>query len=222
MPTITTSTPARVLLGELRERTAADHAALEQLTGLPERLAEPGRYVGFLAGLLVAFEPLERALAALPADRDPGRTRWSQRSKAARIRADLAELAAPDTDGPAGAPSPDDGLRTVLAALTGRADPVTAYGARYVLEGATLGGQLLAPQVPAALGLPPGRATSYLEVYGDEAGAAWQAFRRGAHHLDARTPSTVTAAVAAASAVLRACHRTIAATFAAHGVRSAT
>jgi heme oxygenase len=72
-----------------------------------------------------------------------------------------------------------------------------AVGCMYVLEGATLGGQVVLRQVRAALGVDAASGASFFAGYGSRNGAMWQAFLAflGALRFDAReTNHTIAAA----------------------------
>jgi len=70
-----------------------------------------------------------------------------------------------------------------------------ALGALYVLEGSTLGGQVLAREVArGAAGAP----TSFLNGAGGDTGARWTSFGRFAEAQAAREPRVTPRAVAAA------------------------
>ena len=56
------------------------------------------------------------------------------------------------------------------------ADPSHLFGCLYVLEGATLGGQIVARHLQASLGLTPETGASYFSGYGVQTGVQWKAF----------------------------------------------
>ena len=56
------------------------------------------------------------------------------------------------------------------------ADPATAFGCMYVLEGATLGGRTLLPLVESRLGLTAERGAAYLASYGEDVASMWRGF----------------------------------------------
>ncbi|MFO1147915.1 MAG: biliverdin-producing heme oxygenase [Alsobacter sp.] len=90
-----------------------------------------------------------------------------------------------------------------LAAIEGGCDDVPILGTRaqalgslYVIEGSTLGGQLIARHARSLLALPRGEGTSFFESYGAAVGKRWVAFRQ----LLAESSSPTTDAAAVASA----------------------
>ncbi|KJH78446.1 biliverdin-producing heme oxygenase [Pseudomonas sp. ES3-33] len=68
-----------------------------------------------------------------------------------------------------------------LPAITSRAD---CLGVLYVLEGATLGGQILRREIATRLGLDASTGAAFLEVYGAATGRRWREF---IGHLGAAT-----------------------------------
>jgi heme oxygenase len=149
------------VLSALRERTRADHLRLE--AQLP--MGRPGltlvQYLGYVRVMHATTCHVERALLTVPGFREavPDHAR---RVKAPALDADLgARGAARDRERePVRAPE----VRTVGEAM----------GVAYVLEGATLGGAVIARNVEATLG--PETPMRYLRVYGDELGAMWRTF----------------------------------------------
>ncbi|HZP06486.1 MAG TPA: biliverdin-producing heme oxygenase [Terracidiphilus sp.] len=53
-------------------------------------------------------------------------------------------------------------------------DEALFFGALYVMEGSTLGGQLIARHVEEALGLEPGRGDRYFRGHGAKTGPMWK------------------------------------------------
>ena len=151
------------ILARLKAETQTHHDAVERSIGL----ALPGltldHYARVLARFLGFYRPLERRLLAVPGLADmlpdlPGRR------KAHLLAADLAALGRCDA-------VPDCPDLPALATAT------QALGCLYVLEGATLGGQLLRRHVGATLGLTPEAGCRFFAAYGDRVGEMWHSFR---------------------------------------------
>jgi heme oxygenase len=154
--------PRRRLAVLLREETAAQHAAVERLPVM-ERLTSAGvtsadylAYLSLLAEVYAALEPglLDRVDADL-------RQAAGLRCKLPAILADLA------THGRA-AP-------TLTERIPQPASLASTVGGLYVLEGATLGGRVIAKHLRRCLG-PALGPTSFLDFHGDEASMAWKRF----------------------------------------------
>jgi len=147
-------------VSRLREATRPSHEQVEGSTGLTRPDVMLADYITFLRAwraVLAVAEPGILAQAhALPSDLAVGE-RCRKASLAAR---DLAELGARETAVP-----------TELRVAT----PHRALGCLYVLEGSTLGAQVLLRDLRARLGLAD-RCTNLLRAYGDQVGPRWHSF----------------------------------------------
>lgn len=174
----------------LREATRPWHDSIER--SLP--LMRPGltlsRYGAILARYWGFYGPWEAVVGEVLADE----AFFGPRRKLRLIESDLAalgiELAAlPRCAG--------------LPALDGRA---AALGSLYVIEGSTLGGQLLSRHVRDCLGLGPGDGGAFLASYGPAVGEMWRATRARLGR-DLAAPHALAAAVAAARSTFEAMER---------------
>ena len=169
------------LSDRLRAETRLHHTDVERHTPMAWLMA-PGLDRAALADVLArlyAFQaPLEAALAPRQAafGLDPI-------DRAGRLARDLGVLGA--------VPPPSAGVGDV----PGIGSDAQARGATYVLEGAALGGQVIARHLAPTLGLAPDRGLSFFASDGTPAGPRWRAVRR---LLDA-TPDTDHDAVVAAA-----------------------
>ena len=147
----------------VRRATAAAHAALDATLRGAGCFTSVQGYRRYLGAVAPAYAALEATLDAAGAGRLlPD---WPRRRKLGLIHAELRGMgAALDTlDRPAS-----------VAAIEAR-DTGDIFGALYVLEGATLGGALLA-RAMRGLGLPAPAAACLLDPYGAERGAMWRGF----------------------------------------------
>lgn len=151
------------LLTSLRTGTRDAHARVEDAVDVLRAGRSPATYAPVLQGFHSLYAPLERALDASPLTLlvVPD---FAERRKTAWLDADLAAL---------GAPAPPDldvpPLRTVE----------DVAGTAYVLEGATLGGAVVARELPDV----PHR---FFASYGSRRGAMWAGFRGHLRALDER------------------------------------
>lgn len=145
------------VVARLRAETAACHQRLEARSAVLERAASPDRR----GGLVLAFHRLHSAadagLAPLLAG-SPGLD-YRRRRRLPLLRADLASLRVRPGPRPA-PPSP-----------TCQAE---AMGMLYVLEGSTLGAQVIRRDLARAGA--DFRGLSFLDPYGAETGAMWRSF----------------------------------------------
>jgi heme oxygenase (biliverdin-IX-beta and delta-forming) len=154
----------RVLL-ELRAATAEAHKLLERRLPLASPELSQASYTNTLCAYYGFYLPLERRLhpiAQVIAGLD-----WPRRRKADLLALDLVRLG---LDRQAIESVPD--CRR-LPAVTGGGD---VLGCLYVLEGATLGGQILRKLVRERLGLGPASGAAFLGAYGASTGTMWRHF----------------------------------------------
>ncbi|HEY1189846.1 MAG TPA: biliverdin-producing heme oxygenase [Gemmata sp.] len=152
-----------MLLTRLKDETRELHERVERNLALLERAPSADEYRPLLWKFYRFYRPAEAALAAVP---------WGalgfdfdSRRKAPLLERDLTALGATRAalDGAGGAALPP--LDTVPRAL----------GCLYVLEGATLGGQVLTRHMSGAPGGPlPG---AFFASYGADVGTMWKTFR---------------------------------------------
>jgi heme oxygenase (biliverdin-IX-beta and delta-forming) len=150
----------------IRRETRAAHLRLEQHLGLPDSLRTIEDYRELLIGFYGIYRPLEGAIGrfapVLPFD-------YAKRRKIHRLEADLSWL---------GLTGIEFKALPVCKHLPSIVSPATATGVQYVLEGATLGGQVLARQLSAKFNIAAGEGLSFFLGYGDQNGAMWAEFRQ--------------------------------------------
>jgi len=110
----------------------------------------------------------------------------ASRVKHPLLQADLAFLAAPVHHG--------SGILPKLPIVDG---VPSALGVCYVLEGATLGGQMIAKHLRTSLGMHHSEGLSFFTGYGGQTGQMWNGFKSQACDI-VRTPRAATAMLAAA------------------------
>ena len=168
-------------LEQLRRETLPDHHAVEQSVPLMDEDLDVDTYVSCLLklhGMVAAWE--EWAAPHAPA--------WIQPLLAARRRGQLLMLDltwfGADTSGKA---------RPTLPEMRGAA---SLLGAMYVMEGSTLGGQLIARHVELVLGLTAGQGNAYFRGHNERTGPLWKEF---CDVLRTKVPDSETDAVIAAA-----------------------
>jgi heme oxygenase len=146
-------------LPALRAATRAHHARIDRLVDL-RQLRDGQRYGRVLQGLAGFLPPWEAAVgSALPA----GWHTWLRlRSRRPFLQQDLRALGLAASAPPATLPL----LPTAAA----------AWGAVYVMEGASLGGQVITRSLAAA-GIGPERGAAYFHGWGAATGPMWQEVR---------------------------------------------
>ncbi|MEZ4728115.1 MAG: biliverdin-producing heme oxygenase [Caldilineaceae bacterium] len=183
----------------LKQATHPYHAALEAQVDLPHLAGSLGAYRLVLQRFYGFYLPVERRLVCLP---------WAllnfdirPRLKVARLSADLLHL---------GETSATLARLPTCADLPALADPAQACGCLYVLEGATLGGQIITRRLRRTLDLQPTAGAAFFHSYGDQVGPMWQAFGAFINHYAATYPGHEEAMVEGACATFQALRRWLA------------
>lgn len=151
-------------LALLRQHTRIEHARLEDRLDIFTRLQGRDEYRALLIRMYGLYDPLEARLLeaghrhALPLD-------LAARRKAPLLERDLAVLG---LDPVARAAIPR------CAALPVLDSAAAALGCLYVLEGATLGGQLIARHLDRHLGIGTDTGGAFFTAYGERVGAMWR------------------------------------------------
>ncbi|HYF66141.1 MAG TPA: biliverdin-producing heme oxygenase [Herpetosiphonaceae bacterium] len=156
-----------MILQEIKDATRAEHQALEATVDILGRLGSLEDYRALLARFWGFYAPLEPLLH--------GRPEWGERAmdvagrrKVPLIERDLRDL---------GATPASLAALPRCADLPAAASFARALGCMYVLEGATLGGQLISREVRGRLALTPERGCGFFASYGDQVGPMWRAFQ---------------------------------------------
>lgn len=150
-----------MLLDQLKETTRPHHQRLEGLAGLP---ASRAAYIAQLEMFFGYIEPWERQLRTSLAATDLLCTRAV---KTGWLAEDLEFFGA----------GPEQRAELPRCAELPSLDSRPAWlGAAYVVEGSTLGGQVLSRHLATHLGLHDGGGR-YFRSYGSEVGPRWQEFR---------------------------------------------
>ncbi|KTB69917.1 MULTISPECIES: biliverdin-producing heme oxygenase [Pseudomonas] len=159
------------LLDALRAETRQLHVKLEKRMPFFSSALDHALYLRLLQAYYGFYAPLEAILhdsALMPAELTP-----QDRVKTAVLVEDLRALGLSDDD-----------IRQLprCEQLPAVDSPGSCLGVMYVLEGATLGGQVLRREINRRLGLDEQSGAAFLDVYGSNTGPRWKAFL---NHLDA-------------------------------------
>lgn len=156
----------RERMAELRRQTAPAHERLDDLIGSSGWLNSVDGYRTLLQRFYGYYQPLEAVLRDavsrfdLPLD-------LAARQKSRLIARDLAALGLSD-----------DRLRSIprAPALPATESREAALGCLYVVEGATLGGQVIARRMRQEFGAPIESAVAFFSSYGADVGQRWLTF----------------------------------------------
>ena len=162
------------VLTRLRLETRGEHDAVERLLDLMGTGLTREVYCRRLEQFYGFYRPLEATLkirCALPGDHAVGATSQlatllPRLKKTARLQRDLHYLGVETADLP---------LCSNLPPLETEAE---ALGCMYVMEGATLGGQMITRHVRTNIDITPTTGGSFFEGYAADTGKMWQAMRQ--------------------------------------------
>ena len=188
--------PARFsdVLDRLRAETRAEHTAIEGALGLMRDDLTLADYQRLLEQYHAFYAPIEARLACVLPSAKLGLD-FETRRKLHWLRADLDVLGG----------WPADTLIDCNALPTLRT-PAQAVGCLYVLEGATLGGQVIGRHVRRTLGLTPVSGARFFHGNGARTAQMWLAFRAALQGF-AANPATADAVVESANATFGSLRR---------------
>lgn len=155
-----------MILAKLKEQTAEQHQRLEIKLDILARLSSPQGYKSLLEQFYGFYRPLEIHLGSVMCL--PGSlSNFTARRKTPLLEKDLLFLDLSERD-LAELPQCQK-LPTVES-------EAQAFGCLYVLEGATLGGQIISKYVADKLGYERERGATFFKSYGAEVRAMWCGF----------------------------------------------
>ena len=154
-----------LVLQNLRAETAPLHIALEERLPFFSPVLDHDHYQRLLQAYYGFYQPLERRL--LDSHQVPPDLVLTERLKTATLHSDLLALGLTER-AIAGLP-----LCQSLPAID---SAEACLGVLYVLEGATLGGQILRREISARLDLDADNGAAFLDIYGDATGRRWREF----------------------------------------------
>jgi heme oxygenase len=161
-------TPYSMIHSILKDRTASLHLQLEEKLDLFAQVNQLSQYRELLEKFYLFYKPLEEELARygdwLLFDLD-----FEPRRKTEFLRRDLIALGSGEEilSGIGSAPA---------SALPQISSFERAVGCLYVLEGSTLGGQLISRHFGHKLGLNPDTGLGFYSAYQGQTGSMWRAF----------------------------------------------
>ena len=181
--------PDAPLLTRLRTETHAEHTALDNALDLTGHALTIDRYRRTLERFYGYYRPLEASLDTVSGWAERGLD-LAERRKTPLLAADLLALGV----GPELPRSCDDVPRIDSLAA--------AFGIVYVIEGASLGGQLISRHIRQTLGVTLETGGLFFHGYGERTGVMWKGFRAAAVSF-VTTPDEEALAIAAALQTFR-------------------
>ncbi|MEX5508174.1 biliverdin-producing heme oxygenase [Pseudomonas paralactis] len=153
------------LLETLRTGTGLLHVALEKRLPFFSARLDAQWYRRLLQAYYGFYQPMEAALC--DSGLIPGGIDIASRVKAPTLVSDLRALGLHDQT---------IGALPRCTQLPTLDTPAACLGALYVLEGATLGGQVLRREMASRLAIEADNGGAFLDVYGAETGRRWKDF----------------------------------------------
>jgi heme oxygenase len=155
-----------MILQRLREQTQPSHKRLESRLDLLERVLSLDRYRALLARFYGFYVPVEASLERLCRSSLP-ELQYPQRRKAHLLVQDMEALGSSRAQ--------IDALPLCQDLPTLHSFP-QALGCLYVLEGSTLGGQIISRHLHGVHGLDAENCSAFFRSYGPQVGVMWRAF----------------------------------------------
>lgn len=157
------ATPVAPVLQHLRTATGASHKSLEDRLPFMRPELDRALYVKLIQTYYGFYAPLERLISRVEGvGQNP-----TQRQKVPALIRDLSAL---------GMTAAQIEALPLCAELPAIDNAHQLLGARYVIEGATLGGQVLRRVIKDKLGIEADSGAEFLDVYGRNTGPLWKAF----------------------------------------------
>ena len=153
-----------MILGKLKEATREQHEGLEQTVDVMSQMFSLENYKILLAKFYRFYSSIEIELAKL--DLNKYGYDLTERLKTPKLEKDLAYLGI----------LPSVKKLTVYNRLPKLNDDEKAFGSLYVIEGATLGGQIINRHLKQNLDLSPENGGSFFNGYGEKTGLKWKEF----------------------------------------------
>ncbi len=156
-----------IFLQRLRSKTANSHQLIEQnrasqlLISEEVNIVQYAHYLKSLYGFVHGFEKM-----VFPILKHNPLLQLNERSKSHFIQADLAML-----NQTAAQPYVSDEIFSIHYPTA-----AAAFGGMYVLEGSTLGGQIISKHLSKVLGAAVAGKTTYLSAYASQTGTMWKSF----------------------------------------------
>jgi len=165
------SSPANVeaILPRLKRETQPSHASLERRVDIVNRVRTPSEYRTLLETFYGLYQPLESEIARSVPQIAPWLPDIGNRWRTPSLKADLRVLGnvRPETLPLASVPSFHSLSDGPLSNI---------FGCLYVLEGSTLGGQIISRQIGSHLDFTPENGCSFFACHGAETGNMWRKF----------------------------------------------
>jgi heme oxygenase (biliverdin-IX-beta and delta-forming) len=151
-----------MIMMKLKEATKPQHDSLEEAVDIINTSSTLAGYINLLKGFYSYHASIEKSLAAV--DWEKLNFDYDSRRKKHLLARDLQVLGV----------NPDE-LES-WEDLPAISDAPQAVGSLYVLEGSTLGGQIISRHLAKSLALNPDNGAAFFNSYGERVGEMWKSF----------------------------------------------
>jgi heme oxygenase len=165
------------VMQRLRQETQIIHTRVESRVALPDRVGSAAGYRALLETFYGLYSPCESAVEAFAPQLAPWLPDVLLRLRKSALERDLQAL---------GNISPET---LPLASVSPLQTVAQAFGCLYVLEGSTLGGQVIGRHIAVTLGYTPGNGCSFFSGDGADTGRMWTLFRKAVEGYSAAHPN---------------------------------
>jgi heme oxygenase len=173
------------ILDALKSETRLLHAQLESHVDVLSRLQNLQAYQQLLAAFYGFYSPVESKLAACH-ELQAAASDLGSRRKVPLLVSDLRLLSVAVETLP------------LAADVPGISSAAEGFGCLYVLEGATLGSQIIKRLLLQQLGISTENGGAFFNAYGDRVGDMWQGFRQTLSEFSSTHPQQRDVIIAAA------------------------
>lgn len=150
-----------MILAKLKEATKEQHEALESVVDVMNSTFTLDDYKALITKFYLFYSAIE---PSLPTELKANGFDLESRRKLPSLERDLSALSIFQKPNTAAVETP------VFNSVA------KAFGAAYVLEGATLGGQIITRHLSSAIGITPETGASFFYSYGPNVGPMWKEF----------------------------------------------
>ena len=159
--------PETSILQRLKQDTQAVHASLETHIDLFKRVRSDQSYRALLESFYGLHHPYDSLIQGTASEISPWLPDVRSRTRIEALRRDLGVL---------GNSTLNDLPQATIPSFQTTAE---MFGCLYVLEGSTLGGQIISRHIRETLNYTPENGCAFFSAYGSNVGEMWMKFRVG-------------------------------------------
>jgi heme oxygenase len=177
-------TLATPLMAKLKESIQPYHKRLESKVDWFKPGFSQADYLELLQRFWTYYSPLEQKLSQIP-ELKLWLPDFGQRAKLPLLAQDLQNL---------GLTADTLSQMPLCAELPQLNEPEAALGCLYVIEGSTLGGQVISSHLKQTFAIGKTNGAAFFTGYGDATGTMWQTFKEAINQAEVNQETVITAA----------------------------